>query len=65
MHVDNKGKMKEPLHFICPNCHKDVASLNYFTIPDVHHEIAMSQCPECDKYYEIDICHNIGEEVKL
>lgn len=57
--------MKEPLHFKCPNCHKEVSSHNYFMIPNVNHEMSMVQCPECNKYYEIDICHNRGEEVKL
>ena len=40
-------------------------SLNYFSVPDVHHNIYMAQCPECNKYFEIDECHNKGVEVKL
>ena len=57
--------MKDPLSMKCPSCKKEVMSLNYFLIPDVHHELYMAQCPECNKYYELDICHQKAEEVKL
>ena len=57
--------MKKPFVLDCPTCKKIGESMNYFSVPNSQHEIFMVQCSGCNKYYEVDTCHEMTEEVKL